>query len=504
MKLPPWLWRIFHSRWLKRALICSPFVLSLGIVAFYFIVNWWAVRKFERTVGELKAAGYSMTPEEVGAPGADLEEEVFFHPLLAAELSRPGRSDFTSLTAMSLPGVSSRSQAWEFIPGIHRFTDVRLWTNPPRPADPEAEVAKSILAMIQPQADRFDALSPAFDRPGGGWYFGRPEETLPRLLGLIRFRAFLQDRALLYLAAGEVDKAAADVETMFKIDALYRKKPTSSAVGLSRTILSSTVRLVEEGVRRGAWTDEQLKKFQMLGEKIDAQDTTVRGVIAETPFFIVGIRRVIDAPDHAHEGFAWDDIRTEIWSGLKNRDSAVVKKNLALSWLNVRPWGFDVIEQTDWLRQARAEGFHPGAGRRQRITAVDQTRYQTMEGKRPEWARFNVYTTFSFLGRSALDTETRLALMRCGIATERYRLKHGALPPDLKALVPEFLPAIPADVCDGAPLRYRLLPDGSPLIWSLWPEGKDLGGMPRRTSTEGNRIWTTGEIPGLTEASYKR
>ncbi len=43
---------------------------------------------------------------------------------------------------------------------------------------------------------------------------------------------------------------------------------------------------------------------------------------------------------------------------------------------------------------------------------------------------------------------------RCAIAIERYRRLHGELPQTLDAVAPEFLPNVPADPFDGAPLRY--------------------------------------------------
>ena len=50
-----------------------------------------------------------------------------------------------------------------------------------------------------------------------------------------------------------------------------------------------------------------------------------------------------------------------------------------------------------------------------------------------------------------------IARLRCAAtacAVERYRLKHGKLPKDLNALVPEFMNKVPIDPFDGKPLRY--------------------------------------------------
>lgn len=66
-------------------------------------------------------------------------------------------------------------------------------------------------------------------------------------------------------------------------------------------------------------------------------------------------------------------------------------------------------------------------------------------------------------------------VMETGIALRRYQLKHGAMPPDLDALVPEFLDAVPLDPIDLKPLRYHLNPDGWQL-YSIGKNGLDEGG----------------------------
>lgn len=55
------------------------------------------------------------------------------------------------------------------------------------------------------------------------------------------------------------------------------------------------------------------------------------------------------------------------------------------------------------------------------------------------------------------------ALLRCaatGVACERFRLVRGKWPDALDALSPEFLPVVPLDPFDGAPLKYTKRPDG--------------------------------------------
>ena len=67
------------------------------------------------------------------------------------------------------------------------------------------------------------------------------------------------------------------------------------------------------------------------------------------------------------------------------------------------------------------------------------------------------------------------------IALRRYELRHGNLPSELAALIPEFLPSLPHDWMDGKPLRYRRQPDGQFLLYSVGEDGVDDGGNARST-----------------------
>ena len=88
---------------------------------------------------------------------------------------------------------------------------------------------------------------------------------------------------------------------------------------------------------------------------------------------------------------------------------------------------------------------------------------------------------------------------RVACALERFRLANGRLPEQLTALVPQYIDAIPNDVIDGQPLRYRLIGDGGYLIYSIgWNQVDDGGkvvfgkgtyavdGSPRKATGSGN------------------
>ena len=70
------------------------------------------------------------------------------------------------------------------------------------------------------------------------------------------------------------------------------------------------------------------------------------------------------------------------------------------------------------------------------------------------------------------------------IGTLLYRARHGRLPENLAALVPDILPDIPIDIYDKKPLRYAAAEDGNSFrVWSVGLDGIDDGGASLRKSS---------------------
>ncbi len=71
------------------------------------------------------------------------------------------------------------------------------------------------------------------------------------------------------------------------------------------------------------------------------------------------------------------------------------------------------------------------------------------------------------------SAHTRAQQARLACALERFRLSRGTFPETLAELVPDFMAAIPPDIMDGAPMRYRRTDDGSYELWSIGINRKD-------------------------------
>lgn len=86
-----------------------------------------------------------------------------------------------------------------------------------------------------------------------------------------------------------------------------------------------------------------------------------------------------------------------------------------------------------------------------------------------------------------LFAHTRAQQVATACALERFRRARGAYPETLAALVPEFLTAVPVDVMDGAPLRYRQTSEGRFELWSVGMNRTDEQAAPHPKRGKGER-----------------
>jgi hypothetical protein len=86
------------------------------------------------------------------------------------------------------------------------------------------------------------------------------------------------------------------------------------------------------------------------------------------------------------------------------------------------------------------------------------------------------YPDYSRAWFTTLKTLTLHEMAVTAIAIKRYELRHGGPPPDLAALVPDFLSAAPRDLMDGETVRYRLHADRTFALYSVGADMQDNGG----------------------------
>ncbi len=73
--------------------------------------------------------------------------------------------------------------------------------------------------------------------------------------------------------------------------------------------------------------------------------------------------------------------------------------------------------------------------------------------------------------------QTEVDLMTVACALERYRLAERTYPEQLASLAPRFMVAVPHDIINGQPLKYRRTASGKFVLYSVGWNEKDDGGV---------------------------
>ena len=300
----------------------------------------------------MKAEGLPTTFEEAFGPVPPAEEDVFQHPALVEEFARKDVDRLNGARHFQFPNLTSK---WEGQPDLGKAADFRQMPEPARTQDEEAAVARELLAMLEPQSRRFDALAEAFRRPR--WHWGADVESVVHRACMFKsLGLFAKLRATLRLAAGQPDLAAEDVHELIVLEKQFAAHPGSAVSHLILLELDrQTSRAIWEGVKRRAWTDEQLAGFQSELTPLDMGRAFMDLFPGEVAFAVVQSRAMLADPSllekamedvEAMERLANSDQERGWWEQLNEQFGKWVVKAMPLGW-KMRPAAWRLA----WMRE---------------------------------------------------------------------------------------------------------------------------------------------------------
>jgi hypothetical protein len=522
MRLGRWL---FTWRRLRQVLITLAWIITL-VALVYAEENWRGRRAWNQYRQQMQAEGipldlkvlipkpvpdeqnFAMTPSL--APLYEFEPgtqhwrdtnglaKIQAEPPLYKEASGAVRSEETHNGDWAR-GVSIDLQEWEraYEPSILASADATT--------DARAAAAKSVLAGLEEFTPVLNELRAASQRPYSRFNIRYEEENtagilLPHLATLKRFVQVLKLRASAELALGQTGLALEDIELAFKLSDAVKDEP----ILISELVRMSEVQLILqpiwEGMAAQKWSDEQLKLLQQKLSSFDFLAEARRGFEADrVGIGNAAIEFVRKSPSKRAEMVGLlDDVG----------DRAGV---LPLAWLSLHviPSGWFYKEQVEynriydeWVmplinitnRQVSPELCAKAQQELEKLLAgspLDLIRHHRI------FARMLVPALSGLASKGArAQTATELSATAC--ALERYRLANGRYPDNLGQLVPLFIAAVPNDVIDTKPLRYRQ-EAGRFVLYSIgWNAKDDQGEYPSKTSSQRSEI--RGTAPGALES----
>jgi len=442
----------------RRALFVLAVLITLVVLAIAE-ENWRGGRAWRNYKSAMEAKGERFDAARLIPPKVPDEENFAACPYLAHAFAKPTTSSARTNIDSYLPAsyIALRRPGWPYglsadlIQWAAAFQD-GLASKKLEPAQAAAIILDN-LKVCEPILTELRAASLRrycrFNLPYGGlasWTETQADDlTLEHLSEVKGLYRVLVLHAEAEMVADQTDEALADVNFMFRLDDGLKDEP----LFISQLVRYATIQIllqpVAEGLAERRWSDAQLRSLQERLGQTDLLASTVRGLYGERDIY----------------------------------------KNPLFNEPFFKPRGWDRLEQLN-INRSFQEVVLPriNLGEREINPAVGHACDLAMSNYTQSGAfiHHHIFAGMMLPGLikaaqkvAAAQTEVDLVTVAC--ALERYRLAEGNYPDELQALSPRFITALPHDIINGQPLKYRLTANGKFVLYSVGWNGKDDGGV---------------------------
>jgi hypothetical protein len=476
----PRAWRI--TGWIAVWLVT---LVILGIA----IENWLGARAWQAFVEESRVAGDKLDMASiVPAPVPDAENFAaipLFKPLLDYDRAAPASGELIGAPIWHDPAGKERleqraAEGIRFKPSGDwqqgTFVNLAQWQKSlpnavVEDAPSQEESARAVLEALARFDPEIEALRAVESRPHSRFplrYEDHISMHLPHFQLLLVLAGTAQARAIAELALGDADAACRDIRLGLRIARSTAEEPLLISNILTTRQFDVFMQPIWEGVTRRQWNDAQLAS---LDEAISHFD------------FIAGFQRAIRGERALLAIQALDAIKKQpryLFTVFNGEAQPSFASRLASFFM---PSGWIDFNKAHLCRY-HARLLQTASPELHRFFPEETARIEKdFEGEIAAH-RSNPRKTIAALAFPAMTipqqrsarAQAEVDLSRIAIALERRRLKHGSLPPQLDALVPEFLANVPVDITTGAPLHYHLAADGTYTLYSVGWNLRDDGG----------------------------
>jgi hypothetical protein len=467
-----------NSRRTAKVLVFLLMVLAALAYAFHF--RWkWGAENYKR---QLLAAGEKLTVDELIPPPVPPEQNSAAIFLKAAdEIKRhPTLLDTNPPGAMRMVAPGKAMIGWT-MPDIRSDEATNTWEE----AEADLSLNHESLELLRQIIER-----PAFD------FKLRYQEgdmlRLPHLAPMKRASEFLAAATICYLHRGDTASAVKNTRAMLALVKGTQKEPIviSQLTRIAMSQLALTV--AWELLQSPNSTDGELVALQhdwMDLEFIQAAENALSMEPALSEATLNNLRSsnspisVIKGP-YRDNGRAtgrsgdWlaDTLWRVSWSYTDELCALRTQQALIDGARQIHTNGFFKDALLEKERKLKAAGSGMAGNNWNRLwDKIDEPIIDGPPNLR-EFLSVSLWSDRHFLN-DVMTVEVAKQMAITAVALKRYQLRNGNYPPTLKALVPQFLPAVPRDPVDGNPLRYQQ--SGKTfMLYSIGEDGRDNGGDP--------------------------
>lgn len=461
----------------RRVKILGGLILAVIVVALVIVLRQnSSLRAVEAYKQQLLAQGEKLTIAELAPkpPPDSFEDAQAF------------------LGAMSILGLPSNYPAtMKMISPGHAMV---AWRQKVLPEDKVSNIWPGLTLQLQAGRSTLSNLHSVIDLPrlffdldySQGWGI-----LLPHLAKLKQAEILASVSAVAALHEEKFSEAWTNLHTAVLLVRRYQAEPLTISHLVQVAMAHIAIATTWEFLQSDQWTDAQLAALQSDWEAMEFFDASESSFVMERALaidFMRGARK-----SYAELMKAVSPGPAASSSGLFNDPEQILKDLYShyRYWAWKSSWSYD--EELFSLENCEAtlKAIH-----RTELSGAFAPALKELEANVTHFNKLHTNAVSHFMfggqdewrGKSLLkfaDAEVARRLLVTAIALKRYQLRYGKYPPDLNALVPEFLRKMPVDLMDGQPLRYHPKPDGSFLLYSAGEDGEDNGGDPTPVESTG-------------------
>lgn len=496
----PLLHRVLSSRRCWKALGFTALGLITLLALFYAVENWRGARAWKEVRDQLRAQGEPLSFAELVPPMPPEEENFAMTPFFLGAFDKTvdpatGKERWRLWQEQQVQreqpvppvGIATHGQ-WQL------SERARIKWNQTELATLEAElggplhtnqsfgVLRQYLALKESELAEVEI---AAQRPQSQFpvrYQDNVGALLPHLSELKRLGRLFSLRAFARLDAGEPGPALMDIMTSLRLADATIREPILISQIVRQNIIDFALQAIWEGLADRVWTADQIQSLQDRLAGIDMLNAYRASMRGERIFGM-------DLCDIAE--------RDRNLQALGAPDGSSNAPDLLEMIGNQAPKGWYVYNKTV-IARLHTDYSLPAIDpvtRRYHGAKINDYQAEIEDLIAGDMKLFLARLVLPSVGKAAqrfayAQTSLDQAVIAC--ALERHRLAHGSYPATLAELVPDYLAAVPDDIMDGQPLRYRL-EDGKFTLYSIGVNGTDDGGQAAFKEVRDGRSWQRDE-----------
>jgi len=332
------------------------------------------------------------------------------------------------------------------------------------------------------------------------YFFNDPTNFANRLkapfVPLRRAAQWLAGDAIIALHGGQQDRARADVHALSQLAQFHREDLTLVSQMIRTAIAGLGLAVTWEALQAQGWNEQNLAALQKDWEAVNLADAFVKGMVGERVWGEAAFAhmRAISPQERVNfvkfggesstrrsaEDYFMQFVVMPYWRANSEADEMMYLQQIQ----NCLDLFRQLQHGTSWLvisqqLKTNRDNFEFALGHR--ANPVTKFRYLFSAMALPNYVRApNICVQY--------ETQRRLTVV--AIAIKRYRFLNGHPPPDLNALVPQLLSAVPVDLMSAKPMGYKLNPDASFVLYSVGEDSRDDGGDANSSVTNKFDLWS--------------